>query len=150
MKRSILTAVLAVFALGVSAKEDEVPAAVKTKFASLYPDAKKVEWEKEGANYEAEFEVNKTETCVLFDANGNVLETESEIEVASLPAGIADYIAKNYPGQKLKETSKIVTGDGAVMYEVEVKGGNLLFDVNGNFLKKDDKDDDGDKDDDKD
>ncbi|MFI5164269.1 MAG: PepSY-like domain-containing protein [Bacteroidia bacterium] len=115
---------------------DDAPAAVKTKFTSLYPGATKVKWKKEDANYEAEFEMNKTEMSCLFDATGNLLETETEIAVTALPKGVSDYVTKNYPGQKIKEASKIVDAKKVTTYEAEVKEGDLIFDANGNFLKK--------------
>jgi len=148
MKNLILSAVFAVFTLTAFAKGDDVPSAVKTKFASLYPTVKKAKWDKEEANYEASFELNEVETSVLFDANGNVLETETEIAVSALPNGVADYISKNYAGQKIKETAKIVDANGVITYEAEVKAGDLIFDATGNFLKKivEAEDDDDEKD----
>lgn len=135
MKKFILTsAVLAFFALTAFAGND-VPAAVKTKFATLYPTITKAKWGKEGANYEAEFDVNEVETSVLFDAAGNVLETETEIKVTELPKSVTDYCAKTYAGKKIKEASKIVDNKGTVTYEAEVDGMDRIFDVNGNFLK---------------
>ena len=137
MKKVILSAlVLGIFAVSAFALGTDVPDAVKTKFASLYPTIKKAKWGKEENNYEATFELDEVETSVLFDASGNVLETETEIAASSLPSWVADYITKNYPGQKIKETAKIVDDKGTVMYEAEVKAGDLIFDASGNFVKK--------------
>ena len=135
MKKYILTsavfALLAVFAFA----GDDVPAVVKTKFASLHPDIKKPKWEKEGANFEAEFEQNEVEMSLLFDASGNVLETETEIKVSELPKGVTDYCSKNFAGKKIKEASKIVDSKGTVTYEAEIGGADQIFDANGNFIK---------------
>ncbi|MBC7861343.1 MAG: PepSY-like domain-containing protein, partial [Bacteroidia bacterium] len=82
--KTITTLALALtigFASAQKMKEAEVPAAVKTKFTSLYPKAKVEKWEKEGANYEAEFTNNKIETSVIFDAAGSLIATEIEIKV---------------------------------------------------------------------
>lgn len=138
MKNMLVIAALAI-TLGCSAqtvKEADVPAPVKAKFASLYPNMKAEEWEKEGLNYEAEFEQNKTETSVVFDANGNLISTETEIAVNSLPKNISDYFAKNKAGMKISEASEITAADGTVTYEVEIKDGDYLFDANGNFIRK--------------
>ena len=116
-------------------KEADVPAAVKTKFAELYPNTKAEKWEKEGANYEAEFEKSEVETSVLFDASGKLLETETEISVNELPQATKDYLAKNFPGKKIHEASKIVAADGTVTYEAEINA-DYIFDANGNFIKK--------------
>ena len=150
MKKIILSAViLGLFAVTAFAlRGDDAPAAVKASFAKLYPSVTKVKWEKEEANYEAEFEVNKVETSCLFDASGNLLETESEISVTALPAGVSEYIAKNYAGQKIKEAAKIVDSKNVVTYEAEIKEGELIFDASGNFVKKvvEAEDDDDEKD----
>jgi phosphopantothenoylcysteine synthetase/decarboxylase len=147
MKKSILlSAAFALFAT-FSFAGDDVPAAVKSKFASLYPNVKKAKWDKEAANYEAEFEVNEVETSVLFDATGNLLETETEIAVTALPKAVSDYVTKNYATEKIKEASKIVDSKGTVTYEAEVKSGDLIFDAQGNFIKKEvDQNNDKDKD----
>ena len=138
MKNLLLTtAVLALFAVSLFAfGGDETPAAVKTSFTKLYPNITKVKWEKEGANYEAEFDLKTGETSCLFDAAGNLLETETEMAVSALPKSVSDYVAKNYPGQKIREAAKIVDAKNITIYEAEVKEGDLLFDVNGSFLKK--------------
>ena len=57
----------------------------------------------------------------LFDASGNLLETESGIETSDLPKAAADYIGKNYAGQKIKEAAKIVDSKKVTTYEAEVK-----------------------------
>lgn len=139
-----------VLAIGTSvalAGGDEIPAVVKSKFASEFPNVKKVKWEKEKGNYEAEFDLNKVETSVLYDASGNKLETETEIAVSSLPKSAADYISKNFADKKIREASKIVDAKNTVTYEAEVKGvGDVIFDANGNFLKKEvEQDEDKDK-----
>lgn len=111
------------------------PSVVKEALSKKYPTVKKVEWEKEDANYEAGFDLNKVETSVVIDEKGTILETESKIEVATLSKTITDYVAKNYPKQKIKEAAKIVNSKNKVTYEAEVKGYDLLFDENGKFIK---------------
>lgn len=113
-----------------------VPEVVKTKFKSLYPSVEKVKWGKEDANYEAEFDLNKVETSVVFDATGNALETETEISESDLPAAIKTYISTNVPNEKIKEASKMTDAKGIVTYEAEVKGVDYVFDINGKFIKK--------------
>lgn len=116
--------------------EKDVPQAVKSSFQKIYPNAKDVKWEKEGSNYEVNFDFSKTEYSVLFDANGNLIETEVEIPVDQLPKGIFDYVATHYKGQKIKEAAKITDSKGVVTYEAEIKGLDLLFDSQGTFIKE--------------
>lgn len=117
-------------------KEKEVPQPVKDAFKNSHKDVKKVEWEKEGANYEAEFEDGETETSVVMDANGSLLETETELKISELPPAVVDYISKNYKGSKIKEVAKITTSKGIVSYEAEVNGKDLIFDSNSKFVKE--------------
>lgn len=117
-------------------QEKDVPAPVKTAFQKNFPQAKVEKWEKEGDNFEAEFELNKSEQSVLFDAQGIIIETEIEIEISQLPSGVLDYVKINYKGQSVKEAAKITDTKGTVTYEAEIKGMDLLFDSNGKFIKE--------------
>ena len=136
-KLFLLTAILGIFAVSAFAfGGDDAPAAVKASFTKLYPNVTKVKWGKEDANYEAEFDVNKVETSCLFDATGNLLETENEIDITALPKAAVEYIAKNFAGEKIKEASKIIDAKKNVTFEAEVKEGDLIFDAAGNFVKK--------------
>lgn len=147
--KTIIT--LVTLGLGISfsnaqtVKEAAVPAAVKDALKKAYPTAKVEKWQKEDANYEAEIEVGKVESSLLYDASGNLLETEVEIKVSELPKAVTDYINTNLKGKKTKEASKITDSNGKVSYEAEVDEADYMFDETGNFLKKiveKDKDDD--------
>lgn len=140
MKKIILGLMVSTFSLTCNAqklKESEVPQAVKDAFKNAHSNIKKVEWEKEGANYEAEFESGETETSVVMDAKGVLLETEVEIKPSELPAAIVDYVSKNYNGSKIKEAAKITNAKGIVSYEAEVNDKDLIFDSNSNLIKGD-------------
>ena len=139
MKKSaiLLAAMFAVtFANAQKVSDKDVPTAVKTTLQKNYPNAKEIKWEKENGNYEAEFEVEETDYSLLIDVSGNILETEIEIKVDALPANAKAFISKNYAGQKIKEATKITDNKGVVTYESEIKGKDLIFDSNGNFIKE--------------
>lgn len=151
MKKLLMTiGLLAFFGAQLSAqdiKETEVPAPVMEAFKKQFPNVKKAEWEKEGANYEAEFELvqvpmdgkgkkREIEKSVEYTASGELIQVEEEIEVSALPASVNDYVSKNYPGKKIKEAAKITEVSGAIKYEAEVEKEDLIFDNNGNFLTK--------------
>jgi len=139
MKKIILiipTLLITTFTFAQKIKDNDVPSEVRLSFQKLHPNIKDVDWEKEDANFEAEFEAGKTETSVVFDSKGNILETETEIASSELPATIANYISTNYPGQNIKEAAKIVTANGTVMYEAEIKDKDLIFDSNGSLVKE--------------
>jgi Putative beta-lactamase-inhibitor-like, PepSY-like len=120
-----------------STKKVAVPEIVQQAFKKLYPAAKDVEWEKDGDNYEAEYEMAKEEISVVFDSKGTLLETEKEIEVKSLPQAATNYVQSNLPGKKIKEASKITMANGTVFFEAEVDGKDYIFDEQGNFVRID-------------
>ena len=139
MKKTMLFAAGLMISLAACAqkvKETDVPSVVKEAFQNSYKDAKEVKWEKEGANFEAEFEIGETDQSVVYDASGKLIETETEIKADELPAAAKDYIAKNYKGAKIKEAAKITDARGTVTYEAEIKDKDLIFDSTGKFIKE--------------
>lgn len=141
MKNQLLfTVVLAVAGSTVKAqdiKAKDVPAAVKSALALRYPEATKVGWEKEKGNYEANWGGKSGEdNSVQFTPAGTFIEIVKAIPVSTLPAAIAPYVKANYHS-KITEAGKVTDAAGKTMYEVEVKGKDLIFDENGSFLKKD-------------
>lgn len=139
MKKSviILAAMFSLtFANAQKVSDKVVPTVVKAALQKSFPNAKEIKWEKENANFEAGFKVSEKEYSLLIDASGKVLETEMEIKMEELPAKVKTYLSKNYAGQKIKEVAKITDSKGVVTYEAEVKGKDLIFDNNGNFIKE--------------
>ncbi len=104
------------------------PAAVLAAFNQQFSNVKELEWGKEkNGDWEAEFEQNGVESSANFSAAGLWLETETEIEVADLPAPVQTALQ----GKKVKEAAKILRADGTTVYEAEVKHKDLLFDAAG-------------------
>ncbi|MBL7778331.1 MAG: PepSY-like domain-containing protein [Chitinophagales bacterium] len=139
MKKLILMTVAAMITsltFAQKTQDKNVPAIIKSAFKKQYPETKEVKWEKENENYEAEFEVGETDYSVLIDASGNIIETEIEISSDALPANAKEYVSQNHAGQKIKEAAKITDAKGTVTYEAEIKGTDLIFDSNGNFIKE--------------
>ena len=144
MKNVSLIAIALMLASGLFAQNDnkqtkEVPAVVKTAFAKQFPGAEDVDWEKEGNDYEAEFELNKVETSATFTADGHWKETETEIAVSALPANAQEYLKAKYSEYTVKEAAKIVDNKNVVTYEAELKrkgeSMDVIFDASGAFLK---------------
>ena len=121
--------------------EKQVPAAVVATFKQAHSGAKGVKWEKEDANYEASFKQGSSEMSMVFAAAGTLLETETEISMAQLPAAVRAMLSSQYAGYKVTEAAKIVAAaTGAITYEAEVsKGGkelDVLFSADGVELKQ--------------
>ena len=113
-----------------------VPQEVKTSFQKQYPAVEEAKWEKEGENYEVEYKQGDKELSVLYDAKGNLIETEVEIKSEELPKSAKEYIKANYKDQKIKEASQITDAKGTITYEAEIKGTDLIFDSEGKFVKE--------------
>jgi hypothetical protein len=140
-KKSLLLAGMALaIAANVKAqdlKTKDVPEVVKTALAKKYPEATKVGWEKEKGNYEANWGGKSGEdNSVSFTPAGVFVEIVKAIPVTDLPKTVAPYVAEHYKGAKIKEAGRITDAAGKTMYEAEIKGGDLIFDEKGNFLKK--------------
>jgi len=142
MKKIIILS-LSIFAIAgqvmaQNLKASQVPAQVKEALAKKYPATKKVSWEKEKGNYEANWGGRSGEdNSVQFTPTGTFIEIVKAIPVTDLPKSIAPYIKAHYNGAKIKEAGKVTDATGKTMYEAEIKGADLIFDQNGNFIKKD-------------
>jgi len=113
----------------------KVPAAVKASFTKQYPGVTP-KWEMEDGKYEASFKKGSEAMSAMFEPNGTFTESEADIKVAALPAAVLAYIKEHYKGKIIKEGAKITKADGTVNYEAEVNGKDVIFDMNGNFLKE--------------
>ncbi|MET3981182.1 hypothetical protein ABIB62_003741 [Mucilaginibacter sp. UYP25] len=113
-----------------------VPAVAKVAFEKAYPGIKSVKWEKEKGDFEAGFKQGSKEMSAVFKADGTQVESEMEINAATLPATVIVYVKQHYKGAVIKEAAKITkTATGEVNYEAEVKGKDLLFDSAGKFIR---------------
>src|SRR4051794_13638353 len=83
-------------------QEKAVPEAVVKAFKTKYPSAKEVKWEKEQANFEAEFEMKEVSMSAVFNPSGDFIEVESQMDKKMLPKSILESIAKDYPGYKIE------------------------------------------------
>jgi Putative beta-lactamase-inhibitor-like, PepSY-like len=124
--------------VGQDLKSKDVPEAVKTAFAQKYPDTKKVSWEKEKGNYEANWGGKSGEdSSVTFTPSANFVEIVIALPVNQLPASVAPYVSSHYKGAKIREAGKITDAAGRHMFEAEIKDKDLIFDEKGSFLKED-------------
>jgi hypothetical protein len=141
MKKKFLMGIALIVSGSVLAqdlKSKDVPQIVKTALTKKYPAASKVNWEKEKGNYEANWGGKSGEdNSAVFTPAGMFVEIVKAIPVSSLPVTIAPYVATHYKGAKIKEAGKVTDAAGKTMYEAEIKGGDLIFDEKGNFIKKD-------------
>lgn len=138
MKKYTILIIATLFASCSNAQklnEKNVPTTVKDAFQKEYPNITNAKWEHENGNYEVNFNLENKEASLLIDEQGNILETEIEIKTSELPKTVIDYANANYKGKRIKEAARIINSKGEITYEAEIKGIDLIFDSNGNFIK---------------
>ncbi len=149
---SLLAGLLVVASCGNddSLSVDQIPSEIASDFDSRHANVSGITWEKEGDFYEAEWTENGIEKEIVYDLDGNWVQSECEISLDQVPQAAVDYIESNYPGAVLEE-AETVTRAEADFVEVEIQDGSkereLLFTDSGEFVEEiieadDDNDDD--------
>jgi hypothetical protein len=141
MKKTICLFLVAAMALGARSQDlaaKDVPGIVKRSLVRQFPAAIKVSWEKEKGNYEANWGGRSGEdNSAQFTPAGAFVEIVKAIPVSSLPANVSSYVNTHYPGAKIKEAGSVTDAAGKKTFEAEIKGRDLIFDLDGNFIRED-------------
>jgi hypothetical protein len=114
---------------------------VQDEFVKLYPKTTEIKWSKENKKeFEAEFNIDGKAISVVINNEGKLKETESEIAKSDLPNGVEEFVAKNYKGWMIAETTKIVDAKQNVSFEVQISKDkakkDLMFTKNGKLIVK--------------
>ena len=121
-------------------KPAAVPAAAVAAFKAKFPTVKTNTWEKEDGKFEAGFRMNGTTMSAVITPAGELLETETDIAPAQLPAAVRASLARDYKAYKVTEAATLVAADGKTTYEAEIsKGGHrhdVVFNADGSLVKK--------------
>ena len=116
-------------------KSSEVPQEVLKSFGTKYTAYKKVIWRKMDVLYEAEVFIGKKVSFVTFEANGNWVETLTEIKLAELPAEVVAGVKKLFSSAKLKAAAIIEQSTNVNLYIVQFrykgKRGEVTLDSKG-------------------
>ncbi len=132
--------------------ETQVPAAILSTFAEMYPNAVVREYSEEveeGQNvYEISFRVDGRKMEILYLHDGTVIETVETISDRDLPVSIKDALKNNFGNSEIKETKRVYK-DSDVFYEVEISvlpdGGagarEILFSAEGKVMEEEDEED---------
>lgn len=117
-------------------KAKDIPAPVKETLSKRFPAAAKVSWELEKGNFEANWGGKSGEDhSAQFTPSGVFIEIVDNNPVSSLPAGVASYVSKHY-NTRIREAGKLTDARGKLSYEVEIKGKDLAFGLDGKFEKE--------------
>lgn len=105
-----------------AASMDPPPTKVETAFKEQFPSINDVKWAKGDNTFIAEFKENNSLMRVSFDTSGNVLESETEIDVKDLPEKVVLYVTTQDETAKILKAYKIVKTDRhKVLYDVVAK-----------------------------
>lgn len=135
----LLLAFVMICSISIAQKNKKivVPAAARSAFEKKYPEATNVLWEKEKSIYEANWGGTSGEDhSAQFTPSGKFVEIIDAIAISDLPKSVSAYVATHYKSAKITEAGKVTDASGKQTYEAEVNGKDLIFDVNGKFLKK--------------
>lgn len=132
----VLIAMMGIFAMANAQKcsSTDVPSAARDAFSRSHPGVEDVDWNKDGNNYLAKYEIDKNDMSCCYDNSGKLLESKEEIKESKLPEGALAYVNANCKADDIKESTKVTDSKGNVTYEVKVKGKHLIFDSNGKLL----------------
>lgn len=115
--------------------QSKVPATVRSSFNLAHPKIAKVTWELEKGVYEASFVSNGLQASELYSKSGALTESEIEIKISALPAGVLPFVKNHYKSAQIKGAAKITKANREINYETAITGRDLIFDSNGKFLK---------------
>ena len=134
IKFLILCLLFSICATAQKVDEKLILKPVLSKFYSLYPDIKPGWYKDNEGNYIAKFKKDKTTVSVMFSYSGDLSYIETLIKPSELPKAVLDYMASNYPRQKIKGAAKLDDGNRNTGYQVSLKSTSFFFDGKGNFV----------------
>ena len=108
-------------AIGQDIPSREVPSAVINTIKAKFPNTTRLEWEKKGDLFEAEFHVNNIDHKALLEPSGKLLVYKRDIRAADLPRAVKNTIRKQYANFRIDDVEKLER-EGAVFYQVELDG----------------------------
>jgi hypothetical protein len=125
----------------IPVKKKAVPQPVLEMFLKKFPYVKKSKWEKEGELYEAEFKLDKRETEVLFDKEGNWKEIATEYKLTEVPQKLMlVWLQSFYIDWITTEIKKIEFPEEPTTYNFTVTKDDMereiIYDEKGTLLKE--------------
>lgn len=134
---------VALFATGVAMAQDlkpaDVPANLKDAFKKEFPKASDVEWERSMENYKVEFDLNRQDHDVWYNASGSIIKKEIEIAETELPQAIRESIKANFPEYRVDDV-EMIWQNNLTTYQLEIEKGptekHLTFNSEGEVLNE--------------
>jgi len=118
----------------------QVPSVIVNKFATAYPKATDIEWERKGELYNVEFEMGRNiDHEIWYDKSGNLVRHKEELSKNNLPSKVTAKLQQDFKGYRIDDVEKITEGT-KVTYKMELKSftkdWDMVMDADGNILKQ--------------
>lgn len=119
----------------------KVPAAVTEAFKEKYPATKNAEWKDKLSAFQVSYEMDGGKYNSKFTSKGEWLQTEKEIDEATLPADVKEGFDKSkFTAWELRSVTKIEDKDKLVQYRLLVRKSGvekkyLYFNEEGKLVK---------------
>ncbi|WP_303915821.1 PepSY-like domain-containing protein [Bacteroides mediterraneensis] len=124
---------LSVVSLTSCDKDDDhvrVSADLQAAFDSRYPNASRVDWERNGGFYEAEFMGNGLENKAWFTPDGAWVMTEYDLPFNQLPQAVLDaFAASAYATWRVDDVDMIEKSGMEMIYVIEVESGEREYEL---------------------
>lgn len=113
---------------------NDTPENIVVKFGHDHPGNGNATWIQEGKNYKAIYTDDQTKMphAVIYDAEGNVIRTETQLDDMYSPSGVTEYYSKYHPNEKYKVWQSDESGKRS--YYTQHNGQTEWFDENGNYV----------------
>ncbi|NQX41169.1 Putative beta-lactamase-inhibitor-like, PepSY-like [Pedobacter steynii] len=142
MKQSIILAAGLLFS-GLTYAQDipvkEVPSVVLNSFSKAFPQAVKVDWEKKGDLFNADFDIGRRDHEVWLNHKGAIVKYKKELRSRELPSVVANSIKKNFKGFRIDDVDKYEE-EKQFFYKVELKTlseeKKVVFDAQGKISNR--------------
>lgn len=132
--RSILLSGLMAFAL-VSCSSWGVPQGAKDALRRDFPDAQRIEWDKQDNGlFEAEFVNADVKTKVLYTPEGERELTEETLRFSQVPHLVRTQVRQLFPGQEIEDSYRRTDATGEVFYVIEVGDVERIFNPEGGYV----------------
>ncbi len=96
MKKIIFVIVTLICFTGIAFSQTQIPHHVQDQFKQTNPTADRITWSVDGVNYRVHYyDQDMNEHFKIYDSNDSVIRHDYEISGSSIPAAIAEKIAKD-------------------------------------------------------
>lgn len=128
MNSTLVLSILALSACSQNKINHQTKDKAEKHLIQNFKAATNINWEQEGDEIEAEFEEAGINYSVKYNAQGEWLETEKELNEASLPAEIIAAINANFNSAEIEDAEWVETANES-FYELNVEADHDDFEV---------------------